>query len=472
MAPDGTNLDSISDDGYWRLKEGEWVATEKQITELENGASPHDYVPALSDDGFWKLIDGNWEPSHKQLEFLQEGTVPYDANQNIADAMTFHSTINVDHNSKMHTIITNLEPNQRLYVVISALLLVILLVISVIVVSISPDTIHEDRLDSDSDGILNSTDLCPFGDSNWNSGNESDFDGDGCKDLGEDLDDDNDGVLDLVDLCQTGSMDWVSENSTDFDGDGCNDLGEDLDDDNDGWTDIEESSCNTDSKDVFSVPLDADEDNICNYNEDANFEWVYNSQQYSIYLPLELSVYNYYKNKNHTVITFALEEYTKYVTPNATYVIQIAQLLETLAIEEGYTSQLEKAEFILAFVGDIPYVLDGEDVEYPKYPIETLWDNGGDCEDSSALYSSLMEALDYDTILVDLDVKGDASDTWGAHLMVGISIPGHSGEAWFELENSTTKYFDAETTGWFDEYDGIGINSWYAMDVWEFYEVP
>ena len=52
------------------------------------------------------------------------------------------------------------------------------------------------------------------------------------------------------------------------------------------------------------------------------------------------------------------------------------------------------------FVGDVQYVYDlddaGEQSEYPKYPIEMLWEQGGDCEDASALYISLVEALGYD----------------------------------------------------------------------------
>lgn len=51
------------------------------------------------------------------------------------------------------------------------------------------------------------------------------------------------------------------------------------------------------------------------------------------------------------------------------------------------------ARFVLAFVQSIPYVEDidsrGLD-EYWKFPMETLWDGGGDCEDKTFLYSTLM----------------------------------------------------------------------------------
>ena len=35
---------SISPDGYWKFIDGEWTATEKQISALEKGARPHDFV--------------------------------------------------------------------------------------------------------------------------------------------------------------------------------------------------------------------------------------------------------------------------------------------------------------------------------------------------------------------------------------------------------------------------------------------
>jgi len=34
----------VSDDGYWRLQNGEWVATEKQVEALQGGAIPHNVV--------------------------------------------------------------------------------------------------------------------------------------------------------------------------------------------------------------------------------------------------------------------------------------------------------------------------------------------------------------------------------------------------------------------------------------------
>lgn len=56
------------------------------------------------------------------------------------------------------------------------------------------------------------------------------------------------------------------------------------------------------------------------------------------------------------------------------------------------------AEFVLRFVQTIPYLEDMETrgiEEYWKFPMETLWDGGGDCEDKTILYDTLMGICGY-----------------------------------------------------------------------------
>ncbi|MCB9731101.1 MAG: lamin tail domain-containing protein [Deltaproteobacteria bacterium] len=136
------------------------------------------------------------------------------------------------------------------------------------------DSTSEDT-DDDNDGVLDTNDQCdpdasgPTGDlgatlsdKGWTATTGTagapgtDWDGDGCRDAGEDTDDDNDGALDAVDRCDpdatgptgdTGAVGstkgWTRTVGTagapgsDWDDDGCQDSGEDTDDDNDGALD-------------------------------------------------------------------------------------------------------------------------------------------------------------------------------------------------------------------------------------------
>lgn len=65
--------------------------------------------------------------------------------------------------------------------------------------------------------------------------------------------------------------------------------------------------------------------------------------------------------------------------------------------EEKEWDEYETIEFILSYVQSIPYMLDNDTGydEYPRYPIETLVDGGGDCEDLVFLFISIVRELDY-----------------------------------------------------------------------------
>ncbi|MBI2146821.1 transglutaminase family protein [Candidatus Woesearchaeota archaeon] len=67
-------------------------------------------------------------------------------------------------------------------------------------------------------------------------------------------------------------------------------------------------------------------------------------------------------------------------------IVRVAREL-TIGIEQP----IAKATKLLKFVQALPYNFDIDD--YPKHPLETLADGGGDCEDTSILYASLARAV-------------------------------------------------------------------------------
>ena len=153
--------------------------------------------------------------------------------------------------------------------------------------------------DDDGDGLNNSVDQCPDGQNDWTSGPETDFDGDGCRDIDEDGDDDNDGFLDTreneclsdplnstsipLDNDGTGECDALDDDddndgaldvddafpfdsleSKDNDADGIGDNA-DFDDDEDSFLDSEEIQCLSDPYSALSIPNDLDQDLLCDY---------------------------------------------------------------------------------------------------------------------------------------------------------------------------------------------------------------
>lgn len=92
---------------------------------------------------------------------------------------------------------------------------------------------------------------------------------------------------------------------------------------------------------------------------------------------------------------------------------------------------------------NIEYGTDGDD-DFSKYPIETLVEGNGDCEDKSILFGSLVESLGYDAaIFVTTD-----------HVFVGVHldfVPIHNIQlsTWY-VEIYGKRYYICETTmsGW------------------------
>jgi len=107
--------------------------------------------------------------------------------------------------------------------------------------------------------------------------------------------------------------------------------------------------------------------------------------------------------------------------------------------------------FALAFVQSMPYASDvvttGYD-EYPRYPIETIVDHGGDCEDTSILFSSIVRGMGYGTVLLKLEKDN--------HLAVGVRILENIVNNWnqyypltyYTAYGNMYAYCETTTEGW------------------------
>jgi len=155
----------------------------------------------------------------------------------------------------------------------------------------------------------------------------------------------------------------------------------------------------------------------CKEGKNIIFDWIYSDRTTTICIPqLE---YDYYASLNHG------RQGAHMVTANNIIIQRLA-------------GELKTQEDIRSFVyQNIEYINDQKKYgyEYPQYPIETLWNRSGDCEDMSYLLSSLLQAQGYDTVLFVF--KGDG---WG-HMAVGIAGD-YDG---FFVEDSGKKYYYLES---------------------------
>jgi len=167
---------------------------------------------------------------------------------------------------------------------------------------------------------------------------------------------------------------------------------------------------------------------------DKMFEWTFNGNSYQYHAELDPDIYYDFKELDHSVTQES--DYQKYVTPDEEYVINIATDLNNMASNANLDDE-DTINFVLSFVQSIDYQFDnvsaGAD-EYPRYPIEMLYESVGDCEDSSALFASLMEAMGYDAVFILLP----------GHAAAGVALEGGTGTYYDVFDD---RYFYAETTG-------------------------
>ena len=167
------------------------------------------------------------------------------------------------------------------------------------------------------------------------------------------------------------------------------------------------------------------------------FEWNYGGFRWTWNLTISKSLYNTYQTVSISErVRNGPAGYGFLVTTEDSYVVQLANKLHEGAIREGYDA-FDEVSFILAFVQSLPYTSDDTTTgfdEYPRFPVETLVDGGGDCEDTSILFATITLILNYDTIFIS-PPNHYAVGIWGTNLI----------GSYYTYNNR--RYYYCETTG-------------------------
>ncbi|SDZ91210.1 hypothetical protein SAMN04488065_1178 [Haloplanus vescus] len=120
---------------------------------------------------------------------------------------------------------------------------------------------------------------------------------------------------------------------------------------------------------------------------------------------------------------------------------ELASLLRDEADARGYNER-ESVEFAIDFTQALPYVPDdvsrGFD-DYTKFILATMTEMGGDCEDTSIMLASILEAdsFGYDMVLIQPP----------GHMAAGIRDNDPSGWYW-ELDGKKYSYIETTGQGW------------------------
>jgi transglutaminase-like putative cysteine protease len=213
-----------------------------------------------------------------------------------------------------------------------------------------------------------------------------------------------------------------------------------------------------------------------------DYNWMFNGELQSLTVVSTYADYLMYRNMNHAIDwsnadshADVISQYAAFATPEDPTIMGLADNLSQMATQHGYTSDLDVLRYIYAFVGLIPYAYDIDSTnytEYPKYPVEMIYDQRGDCEDSSALFISLVEHLGYDAGLMLGTVKATEDDDWGGHAWPVVALENHSGWSVNGVgQKANLSYYFVESTAYYEGSSDIGINPWYDMANETFYDV-
>lgn len=172
------------------------------------------------------------------------------------------------------------------------------------------------------------------------------------------------------------------------------------------------------------------------YTISRHYEWDFQGKRWSWTLSVDSKTYEFFKGLPR------VDDLSIYVTPpyDDRYLASLVRSLQLNALgakRAGY-DEWDTVNLLISFVQSLPYTSDkattGYD-DYPRYPIETLVDRGGDCEDTAILTAALLWQMGYDVILLE----------YPKHVAVGVAGDETVNGTYYEYNGR--RYFYLETTG-------------------------
>ncbi len=176
--------------------------------------------------------------------------------------------------------------------------------------------------------------------------------------------------------------------------------------------------------------------------KEKNFKWTSLDGKYNLTISLRMdyNVYTYYRSLDRY---YDINDYDKYI--DDLYSKQAVELivsnLKDIQQQTGYTDGQIAREAINFVQSVIEYESDPDGrgmTEFPKYPLETLFDKAGDCEDSAMLMASIIDELGYGAVLVDLP----------GHMAIGIQGGDNIEGTYYNYNGKRYYYTETTGTGW------------------------
>ncbi|MEM2889780.1 MAG: hypothetical protein QW358_00315 [Candidatus Hadarchaeum sp.] len=171
---------------------------------------------------------------------------------------------------------------------------------------------------------------------------------------------------------------------------------------------------------------------------EKNFQWTYKEEKFNILMQIHQHNFDYY----HQLPRLPIEKWADYAVEDMPEIRLIATHFQNIHLNKEW-STLEQAENVLRFIQQcITYSYDEDSTpksEWPRYPIETLMEGTGDCEDVAILMGAILVRMGFRVALlvyprhVALGIAG-ADNLPGFH--VRVPEPGVGERRYFYAEGT------------------------------------
>jgi hypothetical protein len=173
-------------------------------------------------------------------------------------------------------------------------------------------------------------------------------------------------------------------------------------------------------------------------NITRRFDWEYKGSSWWYEATLSTGLYEYFRDRPR----IQLDDWAVYAThPGNEWLTKgLADVILRDGPGLGY-DDYDMVECAIVFVQSIPYTTDADTKaksDYPRFPIETVVDGSGDCEDHAILLAAVTHALGYDTVLLD----------YPTHTAVGIAGDSSIQGTYYEWRGKRFYFVETTSTGW------------------------
>ena len=169
----------------------------------------------------------------------------------------------------------------------------------------------------------------------------------------------------------------------------------------------------------------------------AHLKWSFNGETFNLNPQFAKEDCEYYRNRPHP----QTGDYSVYATDRVDdrYITDLAEQFRQW-MNHMNLSDLERVNFVAAFAQSLAGVASDAVASAdatPRYPLETLIDKKGDCEDTAILAATILQELDYEVALIRL----------GKHMGLGVVCNHCNGEYFYE-NGIEYLYLETAAQGW------------------------